>query len=1438
MHSPEKSVDPARVLHPELLAPHKSFPGQARIIGCPNPFTAKCVDGWCPDGLTVREAVASIAKASGIPAGWAKHAHIWINGRKVPRDRWDEVQVREGQLLNFRIVPGKSGGGSGGKNPLRMVMSIAIMAAAWYAGPALLMGTQAGAMFANGALAMGMSVGTGLAVGSAVIGGGVALIGNTLADAIAPVSNTASTSSAAASTESDSTKTAYSLSGSSNSARKYEPVAVVLGRIRRQADHAASPYSEASGSDQWGHYLFSWGIGPLPVTDMKLGDTPLESFLKSSTRDILPEMEATTTANATITATVNSAEAWKIGNNSRNASDSFYSSPSLPVDVDIDLGSIRGMQGYSLRPHVSYLSYMPTDWVLFGGINSSDMVELDRHAAMSWVDGSKKNFELTSLQQVRYLRLHVTGTGTGVNLILDEFEVLGGLLIESWEGRTGDAKPTLYTGNTHEESIGALLPWEDFEESEYTVRHTEAGCTEFEIELYANQGLWRYPANTSLAYGLSVTVEALYRVKGTTHELKRVGVQSDAGWVVSIADVNSRADRRACRFTLSSGTLEAGQYEIYTRRIARDYGNSNPDDGTIFDSLYWSVLRTIRPGEPVTLEVPWSGTALCVKAGEDFSGSLPVLTGICASECLDWDAPTQSWITRQTSNPASLLRYWLQHPCRLKPWTDSRIDIAKLQRWHEFCAAKGFTFNAEAAIRDKSIMTVARMICAAGRGSPIRPDGIFSVVWDDVQDEIVQQYNDRNSWGFKAERKFSKIPHALRISFQDEDNDFEQDEITVYDDGYSAANASVFESLSFDGVTNANQLWKMGRNYLAQLRLRPWKYSITTDMQYLIGGRGKLVAMASATIKVGLVSARVKSVTWDEEQAHVVSVKLDQACAMSAGSSYALRYRRTDGTVVVRTVELVEYETQVLTFSEPVPAVIAPQEDSLCTFGVAGEDSLIVLVESIVTGDDETATIVGVDYSPAIFTADTGSIPPWESHITQSIYGRKVATPVIVAIRSGEETILVNADGTLSVRAEIVFSVPSGAPVPASIVELQHRRSGSSQWSESTISPVGVGAAYVTDVEEGVAYEFRARALATAEIYSAWSPSTLHTIIGKSSPPPALSGLYRQAGTIYWTYENAPVDLDGYRVRVAGGLTKNWLKGADWPSDGAIVKERSIDATALGSGVTTVMVKPVDTSGNEAETAASLTINLGEYAPSNLIISTDLKALGFPGTVTGGAVDGSGNLSANDTGEAYLADDAAIYLPQPQSLYLPLAYGGMSYALEYVPPIDAVPGTAYLELGVSGDGWAVSYRRRGNVELYLGHDDDAYLPDEDALYLGGPTPWAGLTGGIEVGYERIDFRIEANAGNRQGSISALKVNIDVDDIFESFEDLVILSTGTRLPITKTYRAIDYIGAITLQDDGHGATGVVIKDKDPVLGPLLAAVGASQATIDIHNLKGH
>jgi hypothetical protein len=60
-----------------------------------------------------------------------------------------------------------------------------------------------------------------------------------------------------------------------------------------------------------------------------------------------------------------------------------------------------------------------------------------------------------------------------------------------------------------------------------------------------------------------------------------------------------------------------------------------------------------------------------------------------------------------------------------------------------------------------------------------------------------------------------------------------QDERIVYDDGYDASNATLFEGIQFPGVTDPDLIWKHGRFHIAQARLRPEKITLSVGWENL-----------------------------------------------------------------------------------------------------------------------------------------------------------------------------------------------------------------------------------------------------------------------------------------------------------------------------------------------------------------------------------------------------------------------------------------------------------------------------------------------------------------------------------------------------------------------------------------------------------------------------
>ncbi len=73
----------------------------------------------------------------------------------------------------------------------------------------------------------------------------------------------------------------YSITGQSNQVKRFESVPKVYGRHRMYPNIAAMPYTELETDHRTGEivqYLYSlydFGLGPMKITDLKIGDTPI-----------------------------------------------------------------------------------------------------------------------------------------------------------------------------------------------------------------------------------------------------------------------------------------------------------------------------------------------------------------------------------------------------------------------------------------------------------------------------------------------------------------------------------------------------------------------------------------------------------------------------------------------------------------------------------------------------------------------------------------------------------------------------------------------------------------------------------------------------------------------------------------------------------------------------------------------------------------------------------------------------------------------------------------------------------------------------------------------------------------------------------------------------------------------------------------------------------
>jgi hypothetical protein len=128
---------------------------------------------------------------------------------------------------------------------------------------------------------------------------------------------------------------------------------------------------------------------------------------------------------------------------------------------------------------------------------------------------------------------------------------------------------------------------------------------------------------------------------------------------------------------------------------------------------------------------------------------------------------------------------------------------------------------------------------------------------DDVRENYVHIFTPRNSWGFSGTKSFSKIPHALRCNFINEDEDYQQDERIVYSGAYTAETATEFETMNLEGITDAEHVFKIGKYFLNAAALRPEVFELKSDPESFPCTRGDRVEVVSDVALIGMGCGRI-----------------------------------------------------------------------------------------------------------------------------------------------------------------------------------------------------------------------------------------------------------------------------------------------------------------------------------------------------------------------------------------------------------------------------------------------------------------------------------------------------------------------------------------------------------------------------------------------------
>lgn len=1108
----------------------------SNIIGVGHPLKTAKFEAVITPNKTLLDVHNEIKAMQGVSSDYNSSAIIYVNDELIKREDWETFVVKEGSRVEYRAVAG------GGRSTGRIIGMIVIAVAAWWAG-GMAGAAFSGSAFGSTAATTGMAGMFGAAVSVAVT-----MVGGMLLNAIFPIRPVSKQDQT-----NEQGKPTWMLQGGVNQQMKFGAIPVVLGKMRFTPPAAIETYYEAEETTSNLRTVLCWGYGPLDITDIRIGDERLDNYYNVE----IETLQGYASDNKTRFDQLygQDVEQQRVGVILDQAKAVVTSASRTSNVVTVNTSTSEDAHGYLIGQHVDL--YINNTFVVGGEIASV----------------SEYSFTFNSSGANGKLNANKSIATTWVTKQLDEevdeltitFEYPQGLYTvnqdsgakSSHESQVAIAykkvsDPSWISANGFVKGITTTLPErpvDRYVENEIATVYQNYQWTSFVVTndntLYYKRGDVSRNRETTPVPKILENERELYRCLVNYTDVIQTVISwipasglgiSVSGLTVTITDGYVDRDSDALHLKKKaispfSKTIKynvpRGIYEVKVRNTSKPSGDY--DTGTVV----FSALTGYKNSKPITFPKPLAMSAIRARATNQINGQIDGFIGTCQSICPDWDSATQTWITRPTSNPASLYRYVLQHPANAKRCSDAGINLTELQEWHEFCTANNFEYN-NVINNASSLYEVMKDIAAAGRASPTRIDAKWSVIVDKPRDSIIQHFTPHNSWGFEGSKSLPKMPHAFRVTFNNEDKGYQPDERIVYDDGYNESNATLFEGLAFPGVTRSSSVFKHARMHLAQIKLRPETYVLNTDLEHLVCNRGDLVRVTHDVPMWGLGSGRVKS------KLSSTSLLVDEALGMQAGKQYGIRFRCQDGSSVVKTV-VAKSEDGYFNQIDLTSALDSDEglDGDLFLYGEINQESVDLIVIGVEPSTNLTARLTLVDYSPAIYDSDLGVIPPFDSKITlQPGLLRKAITqvPENVVAQSGDYALIETSPGSYKYGLRLNWTNPINLPADVTHVEAQIDWYGDNtiDWLTSVKVPVSNGTVLFEEVDKNENYVYHLRYVDTYGRTGKWTDEGSTTIEGRTRPPvaPTEFRYIEEFGSLQLTWNtSSEFDVKRYEVR-------------------------------------------------------------------------------------------------------------------------------------------------------------------------------------------------------------------------------------------------------------------------------------------------------------------
>ncbi len=951
--------------------------------------------------------------------------------------------------------------------------------------------------------------------------------------------------------------------------------------------------------------------------------------------------------------------------------------------------------------------------------------------------------------------------------LLVEAEKLGDTLLTEYEEYEEE---NFFDANSHEPStiVPAIVTDDalniELEDDEWSITQTSAVETdELEVQITFPQGLIVYDDE-----GERLPGEGAHRIRyaptGTedwVEEIYPYTRTTNAGFVV------------ARRFK----GLVRGQYDVQVKRKQPKSTSARASD-----TMRWSSLRSYKNENPVRAD-DVSLKALRIKGTKQLNGPVDDYNLIGTRLFPDWDG--SAWVEDQpTSNPASIYRYVLLSEFAKTPLTLLDIDSKAFEAWHDFCAAKGLTYDSYIDY-DMDREELLNEIAAAGLAAPALNDNKYSVVVDNDRELIAQQITQRNSFNYSYEKSFLNPPHALRVPFNNRDKDYLPDELVVYADGYDQYTATNFDRLSFPGVTSEEANYRLARHRLAEMVLRPDMHKVSMDIEHLIAKKGDRVKFSHDVALIGLASGRIKRVILNDEETHAVGIEVDEVLTVEVGKNYAVEIRTLGGQLSA-SVGAVAGEVSVLNFSAPIPLAAAPSVHDLFSFGETDSVVLDAKIHSVIPQAGELAEVLLVDYAPDIFAASAGTLPQRNQIISTPVEFTRPKAPKLIQVQSDELVQVKNIDGSISSRMIITLENVNAGFVQAlcyirPIGDSEYVIASTVELSENRVVIEGLNEGSLYDIE--IYYRRLGAELSSSQISP---PLRLNgvTFVGEGARPPDVQNfnITVRGQTAHLSWDPVQViDLKGYQVRfTADTSSPQWNNAVPLQN----ILGRDVNSLSTPGAVGSYLIKAYDLGGRDSENAAVVLTTVGVLDGVDVVGTID-EHLSWAGTHTntvkvGNALRLSSGLTSGVYNFAQIFDMGQVY---KAVISADLSVAGVEFG-EFMDV-----GGLIDSLGV----WDGDEPDDYNVTLQVRFTDDD--PTGSPLW----SEWRTIEM-AEYTARAFEFRylLESYHADVTPSVERSTININMPDRVQSGHDITVGVAGLRVDFASPFWATPAL-AVSVDD---------------------------------------